>query len=94
VGNVKGKVKVTVYIPEAAWEKIRRLAPVLPTGRKNVSGLLEKLIDLGLRYYAPEEAQETQRMPAKAAEPEKKREGEEVYEVVVDGVKLFLRPIG
>ena len=93
MGRAKGKVAVTVYLPEKLWESIRSLAPDLPTGKKKVSDIITRLLVLGLEAYGARGYQEEASESEMSGEAGKKEGEKEVYEVEVEGVKLFLRPV-
>ena len=93
MGKIKGKVQVTVYLPEKLWERIRQISPDLPTGKKKVSDLVTKLIALGLEAYGANPAPEEEHAPKQVKEARKKKDEKKVYKVEVDGVKLFLKPV-
>ena len=94
MGRAKGKVPVTIYLPEKLWESIRSLAPDLPTGKKKVSDIITRLLILGLEAYGAKDHQEEIPESRTSGEAEKREGEKEVYEVEVDGVRLFLKPLG
>jgi len=93
MGRAKGKVPVTIYLPEGLWEKIRELAPSLPTGKKKVSDLITKLLTLGLESYGVREEKTAVNAEEAFGESGEKEKKKGVYEVEVEGVKLFLKPV-
>ena len=94
MGRAKGKVPVTIYLPEKLWQNVRELAPTLPTGKKKVSDLMIRLLMLGLEAYGAEPREGPEKAKSDAAGPQELGEGKKLLEVEVEGVKLFLKPVG
>ena len=76
------------------WEEIRELAPSLPTGKKKVSDIVVRLLSLGLETYGVTSIANSREQEMIAEKAEKSPKAGDAYEVEVEGVKLFLKPVG